>query len=340
MEHINIFNYEVFYLDYLEGNLGEEETRLLLDFLRKHPELELLDEELPMLTDFDIHLSKEEKNALKQTEETDAITTENAQYFLIADAEEILSPEKKNELNAIVAESPVLQREQALFKSVYLKPNLAIQYADKAALKQDRKIAFWPYIAGIAAAGIVAFFVMFPNDGSKKGIEIAEKDAPKTEVEHKHNHPAPIESLNEKNNGTQVANRSVNVGVKNDAPSGNELVQVAQETASQRKNTFKVDNLKQRQARQLVQEVDRTLARVTPKIVSPVAPVIKENPSDQALFGINDMKNPIEPLTDQLKKRISTDVDFRHAKPTKNKQGGFYLKIGKLEIIRKTEKKS
>lgn len=338
MEHINIFNYEVFYLDYLEGNLGEEETKLLLDFLRKHPELELLDDDLPQLTDFTARLTKEEKNQLKQTEETDVVTMENAPYFLIADAEGILSPAKKNELNAIVAGSPVLQREQALYNAVYLKPNLAIQYTDKAGLKQDRKIVFWPYIAGIAAAGLVAFFVLFPTNGSEKGSVIAGKETPKTELKEDNKKQLPLLDV-EQNGGVQVATNPTNEEEKNAYPEKTPI-QVASELPSSKNKAFSVGDLKQRQARRLVQEVDRTLATVTPKIVTPVAPVVRENPSDQALFGINDMKNPIEPLTDQLKKRISTDVDFRHAKPTKNKQGGFYLKIGKFEILRKTEKKS
>ena len=39
MERISIFNYEAFYLDYLEGRLNQEDSALLLLFLESHPEL-------------------------------------------------------------------------------------------------------------------------------------------------------------------------------------------------------------------------------------------------------------------------------------------------------------
>jgi len=41
MEHISIFNYEAFYLDFLEGTLSEEDTALFLKFMEEHPELRL-----------------------------------------------------------------------------------------------------------------------------------------------------------------------------------------------------------------------------------------------------------------------------------------------------------
>ena len=49
MEKISIFNYEAYYLDLLEGNLSEEDTALLLDFLEQHPHLKLDHEFMPEL---------------------------------------------------------------------------------------------------------------------------------------------------------------------------------------------------------------------------------------------------------------------------------------------------
>ena len=49
MERISIFNYEAFYLDYLEGNLSQEDNALFLAFLSQHPELKMDEEEIDFL---------------------------------------------------------------------------------------------------------------------------------------------------------------------------------------------------------------------------------------------------------------------------------------------------
>ena len=41
MEQLNIHNYEAFYLDFLEGNLNEEETSQLFCFLDENPSLKI-----------------------------------------------------------------------------------------------------------------------------------------------------------------------------------------------------------------------------------------------------------------------------------------------------------
>jgi hypothetical protein len=44
------------------------------------------------------------------------------------------------------------------------------------------------------------------------------------------------------------------------------------------------------------------------------------------------MSNPIQPITSRLGTAIKKEIDFRAAKPSKHTSGGFYLKIGKLEV--------
>ena len=61
----------------------------------------------------------------------------------------------------------------------------------------------------------------------------------------------------------------------------------------------------------------------------------EENQVDSYL-GLSEMKNPIPFVTNGIKSRFKQDVDLRTAKASKNKQGGFYLKIGKFEFSRKT----
>ena len=56
METINSTNYEAFYLDFLEGNLNEEETALLFVFLDENPEFKLDDSEFFTIEDDSITL--------------------------------------------------------------------------------------------------------------------------------------------------------------------------------------------------------------------------------------------------------------------------------------------
>jgi hypothetical protein len=71
-----------------------------------------------------------------------------------------------------------------------------------------------------------------------------------------------------------------------------------------------------------------------PKAVQPeTAPVTNEAPeTDVAWVPIDEMKNPIQPVTSKLSSTLNTPVDFRTAKASRRKGGGFYLKIGKLQV--------
>ena len=69
IKKINIFNYEAYYLDYLEGNISEEDAAVLLDFLDKHPELKMEDEELPVFKEVEVSLCS--LDFLKETVDTD-----------------------------------------------------------------------------------------------------------------------------------------------------------------------------------------------------------------------------------------------------------------------------
>ncbi|MDP5012056.1 MAG: hypothetical protein NWQ47_12565 [Crocinitomicaceae bacterium] len=73
--------------------------------------------------------------------------------------------------------------------------------------------------------------------------------------------------------------------------------------------------------------------------------ILKRNPADLAVQSINnqstkdvaymgfqDMKNPIKPITKRLGDVVKQEVDFRAAKTTSERSGGFYFKIGKLEV--------
>ncbi len=162
MERISIFNYEVFYLDFLEGNLSEEDAALLLVFLDENPHLKVEDEKLPILGNENPSLDANFKANLKQLvfNET-AITLNNSEQFLIAETENLLSEEKKAELTSFVSKHPELALTQKIYSATHLVADKSIVFADKESLKQSKKIVLWPFISlAIAASVAILFFVM------------------------------------------------------------------------------------------------------------------------------------------------------------------------------------
>jgi hypothetical protein len=59
---------------------------------------------------------------------------------------------------------------------------------------------------------------------------------------------------------------------------------------------------------------------------------VSQTVDDYSMVGFNDMKNPIKPITNRLADVVKQEVDFRTAKPTEKRSGGFYVKIGKFEL--------
>lgn len=339
MEKISIFNYEAFYLDYLEGNLNDEDKALLLHFLDKHPELKLDNDDLPVLEIESTHLDDRFKTDLKQIifNET-VITSENVEQFLIAETEGLLSNEKNNELKAFIANNPSLRRSRALYAATRVKPDYSIVYADKEGLKRSRRIGFLPLITFAAAASIIAFvFIFMQNEqrviNENVGSGIADRDSIKTIEPNK-----------------DLKDRSFHLDPNNVNPVEDVFVPgktfatyepIQQPTVSPSKENEN-ESLKKMNVDQIRLRLPRTieLAGLDPEIIETKNP----NPSfrsnearttDYAQLGFQDMNNPIKPVTSRIGDLVNQEVDFRTAKATQRNSGGFYLKIGKFELSHK-----
>lgn len=136
---VDLTNYEVLLLDYIEGQLGRSQTQLLKAFIDQHPELGSWDElsgTLPTLP-----REKQEftgKEALKQAviEPFGEINEENYRFYFISKHEGLLSETLLKELEQFVHRNPFLADELATFGRVYLKPDPSIVFPNAAALKQ------------------------------------------------------------------------------------------------------------------------------------------------------------------------------------------------------------
>ena len=329
MEHINIFNYEAFYLDFLEGNLNEEGTALFLAFMEAHPELKLDDESLVSVEVETSNLETQFKNSLKQVSYTDTpITLSNIEQFLIAETEGQLSSAKLAELEAFVAANCFLRQSQKLYAITHLKADLSIVYANKASLKRKKAIVLWPYVSLALAASLTAILFYVYYSGNQLLVN------------------SPTNAIVQ-TDSTEVVPKEINIKEENKLDQLNQYQQSTTTDFVAQSNPISDQNVHTPTKQDRPTQIDRLNIKGLKTIKSKKADfeIIERNPADLAVQSVNnqstndvaymgfqDMKNPIKPITNRLGDVVKQEVDFRAAKTTSERSGGFYFKIGKLEV--------
>ena len=165
MEKIDLNNYEAYFLDYLEGNLSEQDGDALMVFLGNHPDLlvefnELLSAEGVteiVLTPDNVFL--ENKEELKVYEDELSLLT--VDFWMTASVEGLLTKVQKKELNQFVKTNQ-LEKQLAYYEHTILKPTNE-QYGDKEELKRKKPVIiplFYRY-ASIAAVVLVLIGLFF-----------------------------------------------------------------------------------------------------------------------------------------------------------------------------------
>ncbi len=135
MKEINLHNYQAFLLDYLEGNLNEDQVSQLMDFLEQHPQLkeELNEAEpihLPELKDLDEYEPIEDTEFLKKT------TEDWNEFRLISYLEGDLSKGEQEILEKELKQNPDLQKLHNTYQLTRLSHEQNIQYPEKTRLFQ------------------------------------------------------------------------------------------------------------------------------------------------------------------------------------------------------------
>jgi len=120
MMKINRNNYEIYIIDYLDGQLSEAAEQKLMQFLEQNPDLK---EELELIQNtslLDSDVVFEGKNALKKNLEDEPINDENIDEWCIAAMEEDLSPAGKTKFANELETRPAFKK---IFAN-YLKTRL------------------------------------------------------------------------------------------------------------------------------------------------------------------------------------------------------------------------
>lgn len=333
---INHSNYEAFYLDYLEGNLSGETLEAFEAFLAAHPELSIDDTAFPTLEAADDFLDATQKLALKKEICMEDLSTDTIDFFLIAREEGLLDSDQQLQLNHWLEANAHYQQDARLYSMIRLESDDAVAYPQKSALKkQSGRIIpmWWPGVA--VAAGIALIFTIgmnnpFGND-SRRTDTVAQNNTDTTiHIQQPEVHSG-VDS--QKNRGTEKERKE---GTKKDETLPQHQPSKPKRYIHQRNIMLQdavLASLEKRNASLNVQK-QVTIHPLSSDIAYSVPDnaIISQEQNDLAWVPVTDMKNPIEPVTDKLSTTLNTPVDFRTAKASKRKGGGFYLKIGKLEV--------
>jgi hypothetical protein len=155
--NINRENYEIFYVDYLDGTLSVEEVDLLLGFLKQNPDLKAQLEGIEQMVFEPEKISAPLFNHLKKN---DLDKVEVFEETCIRSIENQLSTIENEQFELFLSENLSAKQEYKLFQATILKPDLTLVYPKKNELKKkaSRRIPFYWYVA--ASVLLVAVFMV------------------------------------------------------------------------------------------------------------------------------------------------------------------------------------
>lgn len=140
-KEINISNYEVYAMDYIDGTLSDELATSFDAFLILNPEIA---EEIDAIRDFEKLESSTtpsfDKNALK-INFSGAISNDNYEDYLIAAVEGELNDEQEKDVQQFVASNPAILKDYKLYQKSFLSPNMDVVYPAKSSLRKP--IPLW-----------------------------------------------------------------------------------------------------------------------------------------------------------------------------------------------------
>lgn len=211
--NINIENYEAFLLDYMEGNLSNENTSLLLQFVVLHPELGINLNELELVQLNDEQLIFENKNNLKKSA-GDLVSLE--QYISYIENE--LTQDEKTKIDFLAKENSAISNELNLYKKTILTADSSILFENKNALKKEPKV-IWLYsrqTLSIAASILLVFgcWMIFKYYNPVNTSNVISSTLPDNEiktVEKKEsiNKVTPLKNSTENKNISKASNQNL-----------------------------------------------------------------------------------------------------------------------------------
>jgi hypothetical protein len=327
---INSENYEAFYLDYLEGNLEQNDVLELFAFLNEHPEFRV-DEELVMLTPDDNLLGDDFKNLLKTDMLSQDISLNNVDFFLLAQKEGQLTEVQNTNLAQFLELYPEFKLDQKLYALSSLEADQKIVYPAKGQLKQRAPIVLWPYYSALAAACAVLFFWLMPNPGNVDADSVARDLKHKTRTIQRNFAVENVDEVNEddeKDQNQDVTRKKVdlrNTPEKSELLNKKEAIANNNEQIKPSERVIKIKTIDE-------QPLEKNLAEVLPteKKKGTNEDVIT---AQTAGFGMS-FKEVAPPVTRKLSEIIKTEVNLKKGEDAKGERKGVFFKVGNFEFYR------
>ena len=160
--HIDLNNYEIFVIDYLDGKLTPNMEEELMNFLNQYPDLKDEVEGLGLAILEPIEISADFKQHLKKTpiHQVGNIDELNYETRFIASHEHDLNESEKEQLTQFLALNPQLLEEYKLHCELFLQPDYSLVYHNKESLKKHRRIPVFT-ISAVAASLTILLAVTF-----------------------------------------------------------------------------------------------------------------------------------------------------------------------------------
>ncbi len=154
---INRSNYEIYFLDYIDGNLPPGQIDEFLDFLEANPDLA---EELKLISEFRLPEDSVVPFPKEKLLKEDLSGGSDFDYRAIAFIEGDLGQEDQDSFLNEVRTEPARQKELDLLMSIHLKPDLNISFPDKKSLiKKDNQKQLIIWLGRIAAIFVLGIFI-------------------------------------------------------------------------------------------------------------------------------------------------------------------------------------
>ena len=188
---INKTNYEIYFIDYHDGNLSAEDVAELFLFLEENPGLKQEFEKFSPITLEAPETIFPERDSLRKGE----ITFANIQNYLAASLEGDLSNDDSVLLEKFLKENPQYKQDAILYKKTILVPDFRIVYPDKKSLKQPfplfseyRNVVRYAIAAVLLLAFIAGSVLIFNRIMDSPSTRLAEQ--PVTTTPNVNSNPA------------------------------------------------------------------------------------------------------------------------------------------------------
>jgi hypothetical protein len=157
--HIDRSNYEIWLIDWLDGNLNDSQIKQLELFLKENPDLK---DEFEELTTFRLNSPKtlfQHKNQLKKTSRD--LSESQLDYLSVAYLENDLSPEDKTELLESIEHDKEKKSSFDLIQKIKLYPgNLSYIHKNKLFKRTFTQTAIRWSLIGLSAAAVITLAVI------------------------------------------------------------------------------------------------------------------------------------------------------------------------------------